>query len=210
MKQLRASALCLITLILIFSTVPMPMAANGAPIKVFLNFLPETSNYGPVNASGVALISIGESWMDLTANGLPQLVDEKYEAWLVAVDSDQMTSLGTFNADADSHIVYHIELGEQLPPLEYRYLVISVEPDPDPDTETADSRITLAGVLPNPELAIVSGTPTPPLEPGATASPGAPSTLPVTGNSLAPVWMGLFVAASLLLAGAALFRHARR
>ena len=62
-------------------------------IKIFLNYLPEFSNYGPTDASGVAEISIGEAWVDLTIDGLPQLTDEHYEAWLIGADEQQMNFL---------------------------------------------------------------------------------------------------------------------
>lgn len=157
------------------------VSANGAPIKIFLNYLPEVSNYGSTEASGVALVSIGEAWVELTAEKLPQLNGELYEAWLVSAQDDQMVSLGKFNANADGQVDYFAEL-EQLPPIDYRLFVITVEADPDPDPQ-ADTRQTLAGFFPNPELLIVSGTPTPTLAPGVTVTPGAPATLPITGNT---------------------------
>lgn len=159
----------------------IPASANGAPVKIFLNYLPEVSNYGPTDATGVALVSIGEAWVELTAEGLPQLTDELYEAWLVSAEDDQMISLGKFNANAEGQVDYFAEF-EQLPPIDYRLFVITVEVDPDPDPQ-ADTRQTLAGFFPNPELLIVSGTPTPTLPPGVTPTPGAPATLPVTGNT---------------------------
>lgn len=161
-------------------SVAWPVTANGAPIKIFLNYLPEYSNYGPNDATGVALVSIGEAWVDIEVDGLPQLSGQSYEAWLVEAETNTMISLGKFNSDSTGQVKYHAEF-EQIPELDYRYFVISVETDPDPAPE-ADARRTIAGVLPNTEVVVVSGTPTPTLVPGITPTPAPPPTLPVTGD----------------------------
>lgn len=186
-----------------------PVAANGAPIKIFLNHLPEFSNYGPKAATGVALVSIGEAWVDLEADGLPQLSGQLYEAWLVEAETEKMVSLGKFNSDSAGHISYYAEF-EQIPELDYRYFVISVETDPDPAPE-ADARRTIAGVLPNPEIAIVSGTPTATLLPGITPTPAPPPTLPVTGNLRSQMLnLGLLITGlGLGVAGLILWKHNR-
>lgn len=185
-----------------------PAAANGAPVKIFLNYLPELSNYGATSASGVAQVSIGEAWVDLEAEGLPQLAGVQYEAWLVTSD-DQMISLGTFNSDADGRVDYFAEF-DDIPVLDYRFFVISVESVPDTNPDQADPRRSIAGVFPNARLEIVSGTPTATLEPGVTATPGAPAGLPVTGNAnasavAAAIWLALGL--SLVIVGLALKKH---
>ncbi len=169
--------------------------ANGAPVKIFLNYLPELSNYGSTTASGVAQVSVGEAWVEIKAEGLPQLEGIQYEVWLVTADNNQMISLGKFTSDADGNVDYYAEF-DDIPLLEYRYFVVSVEPDPDPNPAVADSRRTIAGVFPNTRLEVVSGTPTPTLGPGITATPGAPAGLPVTGNVdftalAAIIWLAL-------------------
>lgn len=182
-----------------------PATANGVPVKIFLSYLPQVSNYGPLDANGVALVSIGEAWLELDANGLPQLTDEMYEAWLASADIEQMVSLGTFNAGADKKVTYTAEF-ESIPVLDYRFFIISVEPVPDPNPGEADSRRVLAGVFPDPQLQIVSNTPAPistpeagsesgpaagtgegtgsnPAgEPGPAPTPPPPTTLPVSGG----------------------------
>jgi hypothetical protein len=204
MKTLKWNVACLICIaVLIFAATPV--AANGSPIKVFLNYLPEVSNYGPTDATGVAMISIGEAWVDLTADGLPELSDALYEAWIVNAQTEEMISLGKFNADAQGHVAYYAELDE-LPIAEYRYFIITVEPVPDPST-LADSRWTIAGIFPNTELQIVSGTPTPTLAPGVTPSPAAPLTLPVTGRGASYIWI---LPATALLLGIGLIYALRR
>jgi hypothetical protein len=156
------------------------VAANGVPIKIFLDYLPEFSNYGPTDARGEAQVSIGEAWVELNAEGLPQLNGELYQAWLVSADNQTIVDVGTFNADAEGQVSYFIEL-ESIPDVEYRYFMITVESDPDSNSEP-DSRRTISGIFPIPEIQIVESTPTPTLEPSVTATPGGPpSTLPVTG-----------------------------
>lgn len=196
-RSLKISLLCLISL----AVLAAPVAANGKPVKIFLNYLPDVSNYGPAGASGVARVSIGEAWVELAATGLPQLSGELYEAWLIDASNGEMVSLGRFNADADGQVAYYAEL-DDLPHSDYRYFVITVEPDPDPSPE-ADPRRTIAGVFPNPQLQIVTGAPTAvptaaaadvaagdaPVEPAATATPPPPVTLPVTGEEPSGKWV---------------------
>jgi hypothetical protein len=110
-----------------------------------------------------------------------------------------MISLGTFNSDENGVVNYYAEF-DDIPLLEYRFFVISVESVPDPDQ--ADPRRTIAGVFPNTRLEVVSGTSTPTLGPGITTAPGAPGGLPVTG-SLSPftVTLVFWLTAGILLAG---------
>jgi hypothetical protein len=188
--------------------------ANGAPVKIFLNYLPDFSNYGPIEASGVAQISIGEAWINLEAQGMPLLTNEEYEVWIQEVDTNKVYSLGRFNANADGTIRFALEL-DDLPVKEYRYLFVTVEPNPDP-SPNPDPRVSIAGLFPEPRLEILDHPATPTIELSGNATPpisatgvftqsnagvvgdntgSAPRTLPVTG---AP---GLAVAVGLALAG---------
>jgi len=205
MKVLKWSVYLAVAIVLLGVTgLWSTAAANGAPVKIYLNYLPELSNYGSTSAKGEAEVSIGEAWVQIKAEGLPQLDGVKYEAWLVTADNKQMISLGKFKSDADGKVDYNAEF-EDIPVLEYRYFVISVEPEPDPDPATADARRTIAGVFPNTHLEVVSGTPTPTLAPGLTPTPSAPEGLPVTGgaagNSAAVIAVLLGVGAALAGAG---------
>jgi len=201
-----------ISFILLAVVAVLPASANGAPVHIFLNFLPDFSNYGPDTASGDANVSIGEAWVDLNVDGLPPLTGETYEGWLVEVDTNRYVTVGKFNADANNHIGYYVEL-DQLPVTDYRYFVITVEQDPDPSPDP-DPRITVAGLFPDPQLEIVSASATPTLplvqpgqsttemtgttatgqtsgEPGAEATPAPPppATLPVTGSGVSMLWL---------------------
>jgi hypothetical protein len=202
MKSLSRWLMVLSAWLIVSALAALPAAANGAPVKVFLNFLPETSNHGPVNASGTATISIGEAWIDLTADGMPQLEDAHYEVWITNAETQEMISLGTFNADADGHVEYSVEL-DDIPIADYRYLWITVEDEPDAKPDEADDRITIAGVFPDSQLVIVTGSPTPTLAPGATPQPGAPVTLPVTGEYTVGIWILITFLVGLGIASAA-------
>jgi hypothetical protein len=168
---------------------------------VYLTFLPEFSNHGPVNAKGTATISIGEAWLELEAKGLPHLKDDQYEVWITKAETGEQISLGKFNADTKGVVAYRADF-DDLPETEYRYLFISVEPVPDPDPRP-DTRVTIAGVFPIASLLGVSGTPTPTLAPGVTPLPAPPELLPVTGgHSVSPGWLvagGLFLLTVVLL-----------
>jgi hypothetical protein len=175
-----------------------PVAANGAPVKIFLNYLPEFSNFGPTDASGQALVSIGEAWLELTVDGLPKLEGQQYQAWLITADTEEMVSLGTFDPDDNGHVEYNQQF-DDLPIVEYRYFLITVEADPDTSPDLADERWSIAGLFPNTRVEIIQGTPTPTLPPGITATPGAPGGLPVTGMLPNSVWA---LSAGLLAVGA--------
>jgi hypothetical protein len=175
-----------------------PAGANGTPLKVFLSCLPEITNACPAQASGQAQVSIGEAWVDLTADGLTQLKGEMYEAWLKESGSNRMISLGRFNADASHHVAFHAELGS-LAVADYRYFLVTIEPEPDPDPAPGQ-RVSIAGVIPSLTLQIVRGTPTPTLPPGVTPTPGPPSQLPATGSAATPVGALLLVVLGLGLA----------
>lgn len=149
--------------IVLLLALAIPAAANGAPVKIFLNFLPEFSNYGSTTANGTVLISIGEAWVDLSAQGMPQLTDESYEAWIVEIDTQKPFSVGKFNADAEGNINYFVQL-DDIPVTEYRYFYLTVEPEPDSNPAEPDARIALAGLFPDPRLEIVDFTPTPTIQ----------------------------------------------
>ena len=185
MRKMFPRLLTFVIFLVVLGLMALPVLANGAPVKVFLNYLPEMSNYGPVNASGVAEISIGEAWIDLTADGMPKLKDALYQVWITNAETQEYVSLGTFNADGNGHIAFEAEL-EDIPIADYRYMVITVEADPDAEPDVPTTRVTLAGVFPSAQLLVVSGTPYPTQEAktgGVVVETGAPEALPVTGQT---------------------------
>lgn len=186
MKMLRWLISGLINLLFVTLFV-LPVAANGVPKTIYLNYLPEFSNFGATEAHGEAVVAVAEAWVELTAEGLPQLTDgEIYEAWIVQAETGEMVSLGTFNADAEGRVNYAADLVD-VPNVDYRYMVISIEPANDADPG-ADERRAIAGVFPNAQLQPASGTATPTLAPGVIPTPGAPATLPLTGGANTGFW----------------------
>jgi|GEM_PF-1592777 len=220
--------------IAIFSVISLlfaiPVLANGKPVTIYLSFLPEFSNTGSETATGTVNVSIGEAWVDLTADGLPQLQGEQYEGWLQEAETGKRFSVGKFNADANGHVSYYVQL-DNIPVADYRYFLITIEPDPDPSPD-ADARITIAGLFPNPQLVEVTPTPVPLISPApqpitgtesmsgtmpagesgsamaadVTPTPPPPAILPVTGSSADTPW--LVLAGGLLLAAGFLARNA--
>jgi len=163
--------------------------ANGAPVDVFLNYIPGTSTWGPSSATGHAVVAIGEGEVRLETKGLPHLKDERYQVWLERADTGELISVGLFNSDESGRGELHV-LSDDLPYTQYRAMWITVEPLPDPDPAPSAKR-ALVGRFPNMELAKEAL-----LQPATEPSVGAstkgslesnsprPEFLPVTGGTL--------------------------
>lgn len=154
--------------------------ANGKPVRLFLNYLPETSNWGPQTASGSAVVGVGDGFVQLTVQGLPRLEGERYTVWLVPQEGETWVRIGDFNMEAGQEGNFGWS-PEDFPYQEYRLIVLTVEPDPDPDGQPG-SRISLVGHFPNPDVA-----PPSPVSEGSSggAAEERPERLPVTGADLA-------------------------
>jgi len=162
----------------------LPAHANGAPVDVFLDYMPGVSNWGPQDATGQAVVAVGDGRVDLEVRGLPSLQDEVYWAWLVPADQEAPVAVGAFRTDATGRGSLHVTLND-LPYLTYRLLLITVEPTGGGASSVPQepgSRRALAGRFPNLELAREAL-----VQPGGGASGGAgvaarPEFLPVTGE----------------------------
>jgi len=188
--------------------------ANGAPVTIYLSYLPEVSNWGPKDASGIAVVAVGDGEVSLEVSGLPRLENEHYQAWLESRAERTLYPVGKFNADVDGMARLNVLL-DTLPYQEYRMLLITVEEDPDPSTEPSERR-SLAGFFPN--LAIVhltdntpGSTTSSPLLPGSstqatgTAGLSRPDYLPTTGSAAPalPITLSItLVAISLIMLAA--------
>ena len=210
-NQLSVLRLVVVCAALLVAALAAPLAsANGAPVTIYLNYLPGQSNTGPQDASGVAVVSIGEGTVNLTAEGLPRLSGKQYEVWLMRADNEQMVSLGTFNAAEDGSVEFRNEV-ESIPDVGYRYLLLTIEPDPD-SRRAASAERSIAGVFPNPAIQITDGATTATPAPGVTPGPGAPETLPTTGGAAlpsSPLWAALPLALALVALFALLRPRAR-
>lgn len=142
-------------------------SANGVPIEVFLSYLPDISNWGPEDAVGQVVVSIGEGWVTIEVQGLPPLEDEVYVAWIVP-KTGAAFPVGKFNTDAAGGGVFELR-DLSLPREPYRLFLITVEPDLD-EYPAPGGRRSIAGRFPDPEL-LRPATPAPP-----TATPGPEGT----------------------------------
>ena len=122
--------------------------ANGQGVTVYLDYLPEVSNWGPYEATGQAYVNAGEGRAHITVDHMVHDPAIRYEVWLVrADDRDTLFSVGTFEVDGTGHADIEL-LNPDLKPAEFRFLVISAEPASDGDPRP-DARRTIAGVFPN-------------------------------------------------------------
>jgi len=158
----------------------IPVSANGAPVTIFLNYMPEVSNWGSQSATGTAVVAVGDGEVALEVTGLPRLTDEHYEVWLESREDRELYSVGKFNVDQEGVGRLYVLL-DTLPYQEYRMLLISVEPDPDPNPEIGD-RKSLAGLFPNEAVIQI----TTPITTATPESGSRPTYLPVTGGDHSP------------------------
>src|SRR5437016_5342467 len=77
--------------------------ANGVPTSVALKYI-DLSNWGPMDATGKADLLLAEGIVKVSAQGLPSLKTQRYQAWLVSSQSGDAISAGRFNADPDGKV----------------------------------------------------------------------------------------------------------
>ena len=110
---IRMGLLMLIVALGAMALSPRPVQANGVPQLVKLTYLEGISTWArrPRRGAGVLLLggvlAPGRRW------GLPRLVGQAYEGWLVRSSSNEAISVGQFNAASDESVVYEA----QLPPI---------------------------------------------------------------------------------------------
>lgn len=103
--------------------------ANGVPTLVNLSYI-DLSNWGPEEATGMAELLFAESLVRLEIDGLPELVNERYQGWLVNSEVGDAITVGQFNADGSGKVSYE----GVLPPIAdfgFDLLIVTVEPEPD-------------------------------------------------------------------------------
>jgi len=178
----------------------VPSYANGAPVDIYLSYLPGVSNWGPQTAKGHAVVAVGDGEVSLEVQGLPKLKNEHYEAWLESRTERRLYSAGKFKIGDDGIGRLHVLL-DTLPYQEYRMLLITVEAEPDPSPEP-DARRSIAGLFPN--TAVIQTT----KELTDTVQVETPPYLPVTGAGL--TWWMIILAAFTagMVTGAGLLRLA--
>lgn len=137
---LRAGLAVLLAIALAFlAASPRTASANGVPQLVKLSYVEGISTWGPTSAEGVLEFSFAEGFLRLEAEGLPRLVGQAYEGWLVRSISNEALSVGQFNAAADETIVYEA----LLPPIsDYSldFFVLTVESLSNDDADPSRDR----------------------------------------------------------------------
>ena len=168
---------------------------NGAPVSLYLSWLPGISNWTNARAAtGSAIVSVSLGELKLEVEGLEHLVTGQYEVWLVTEDMKQMVSMGRFNSDMLDQAKYDA-VREDVPANDYRYLLISVEPEPDSDPASSGDW-AIGAIFPDAALLVVTATPPggagagetggggeAGAGPTATPMPPPPQALPVTGGT---------------------------
>lgn len=171
-------------LLVVIATTRSTAWGNGVPVHLFLNYVPDVSNWGPETATGTATVAVGEGNVTVKVQGLPQLTDARYQVWLMPREGEPV-AVGKFNVAGTGSTEFKAT-NLKLPEVTYKLLVITVEPDPDPSPQP-DRRRSLVGRFPDPLLKVPltgnipgggSGTPGKPLP------TGIPLSLPVTGGEM--------------------------
>lgn len=104
-----------------------------------------SSNHGPMDASGTAVVNGTTGQVDITVMGLPTLTDDLYEGWLAGGGETPLTT-GTFNTDENGDGSSTIVI-ENLAARSFTKVVLTVEPSPDPDP-APDARHSIEGPIP--------------------------------------------------------------
>ncbi len=199
MKHLLVALAC-ITLTL---TPALTAQANGNNQVVFLAYLPDVSNFGNQSASGIAVVDLHTGEVAVQAASLTSSAGEHYEVWLTGPSLSDPVHVAAL--PADGHLATVVI--SDLPPIDYRYVLLTVEADGGAPTAPSDKR-SLAGVFPNPEVvAEVPGV-------GSSGQPVAsePPTaeLPNTGALLPDSWVQAGGMVIVLLIGLVFIRDAYR
>ncbi len=220
MKKRVLVTIMLVTLLAFPAVVPVARG-NGAPVSLYLSWLPGITNWTSARtASGTAIVSVSLGELKLEAEELEHLATGQYEAWLVTEGMQQMVSMGRFNSDMLGQAKYDA-LREDLPARDYRYLLISVEPEPDSDPASSGTW-AIGAIFPDSALLVVTATPptgtgtgeTPGGEvaagPTVTPMPPPPQVLPVTGGASGTRTNGWLIGLGAIVAALGIVWYGRR
>lgn len=148
-RDRRRVAVLLAALGLLAMATVAPVAAESPPHRVILSYVPVTSNWGPTDANGVALISYPEGDVRADLIGLPVLDDaQRYQMWLMNTASGERFALTRFNASPPGQVTYVDEtLPAAIPEEGWDLVAITVEPEPDPDPAPSE-QYAIVGSIP--------------------------------------------------------------
>jgi hypothetical protein len=147
--------------------------ANGTPIHITLSYLPNVSNWGPQNATGVAELITSEGEARVTVAGLEPLQDsDEYQVWIRTAEPNSWLRLGPLQMTANGIGRMDLVLQQPIPEKAWELMQVSVEAKGSQGTAPGN-RLTVAGrfsmtpgggappkVLPNTGGEPVTGVPT--------------------------------------------------
>ncbi len=123
----------------LLALVAQPAHANGVPQLVKLTYLEDLSSWGPKDAEGVLEFSFAEGFLSLEAVGLPRLVGQAYEGWLVRSATNEAISVGQFNAGSDNQASYDVRL-PRISDYSLDLFIVTVESLSDPSEGPSEQR----------------------------------------------------------------------
>lgn len=127
----RALLLAIVAVISVIDLIALDTrdaSANGAPVKIILTYLQGVSNWGPTSATGVAEVVMKEGEVNISVVGLPALADETYAGWLIDTKSNQVMTVGRFNADQSEVVKARLVLPSEIPSSGWDLFLVTVEP----------------------------------------------------------------------------------
>lgn len=187
MKKAIYAAFCLVSLsafvLGLLAADTRSAEANGAPVKIILTYLPNVSNWGPTNATGVAEVVRREGQVNLNIVGLTSLADETYTGWLVNTGTNETMNVGQFNTDQSGVVKTTLEVPTEFPDKGWNMFLVTVEAK-GPAATAPGQRKSIAGYYPD----SVQGKQAPAQLPqtGGDASPNSAVTNPSEAKSNPP------------------------
>jgi hypothetical protein len=155
--------------------------ADAMPIQLVLLYMPNVSNTGATDATGIAELVMQEGEVRIKTADLPRLDgDQRYVAWAVNSSNNNFLKLGAFNtAESTGAIDYETVLPDAIPDKHWNLLLVTVEDNAD--ATHPSSKHSIAGVFPSPDNA-----PLPVVLPNTGGDPDAPYVPPTNDR---PVWL---------------------
>jgi|SRR5579864_772067 len=125
--------------------------ADANPTQLVLLYMPNVSNTGTQQASGVAELVMSEGEVRIQAAALPRLDgDQQYVAWLVNTHSNDFLRLGNFNtAQSTGAVDYETVEPDAIPDKSWNLLLITVEDSAQADHPS--NHHSIAGTFPSPD-----------------------------------------------------------
>ncbi len=129
---------------------PSLALANGKPIQIVLSYLPNISNTGSQDATGIAELVMSEGEARARATGLTRLdPPQRYEAWLVNSSTNAFFALGQFNTAYTTGVAsLDRVLPDAIPDRGWNLFLITIEDGPNPTQPS--TRHSIAGFFPAP------------------------------------------------------------